>query len=365
MEAATTGVSGLARERMTAQRGFPYDGFPLAYVACLLGEEGARTAFASIGNPAAPGAPQTLDFAGTWKVMAANMRAVGDESHGAANPGAPIGNFEMMCDAMLKGEHLAGGLGRMARFSRVMRTDMQIDARNVRGALHVSGVSRSDLTLAREAYTDAFALVLHFAICWATGSFVAPVRVQSSSHMACGPGSALGLIYPSVEWRDQGFLLAYGPQTANASFVQRDAEGWLDGAYREFLKLRDGRLTGARPVQARPYLTEGRVKGALIERPAKQGDVARRLNMSVATLRRRLQAEGTSFRAIADGIRRDAAEILLATDSSSHEIASHIGLSDSRCFRRSCKSWFGRSPSEARQALGSGKALMASPVRRP
>ena len=73
--------------------------------------------------------------------------------------------------------------------------------------------------------------------------------------------------------------------------------------------------------------------------------------MSVPTLRRRLADRGTSFRHICDDLRRDAAEMLLLGDKSVEDIAEHLGMSDARCFRRACNSWFGQSPSELRRIV--------------
>jgi AraC-like DNA-binding protein len=77
------------------------------------------------------------------------------------------------------------------------------------------------------------------------------------------------------------------------------------------------------------------------------------MGMSVATLRRRLAEEGSSFRAVADALRRDAAQILLMSGRPTQDIAEELGLSDSRCFRRACHTWFGASPSKVRESLRS------------
>ncbi len=125
--------------------------------------------------------------------MGAHVHAVGDESHGAARPGAPLGNFELMCGTMVQGRNLTDGLMRMARFARVMNTDMQLDVKTVRGKLHVSGVSRSPLTDARETYTDGFGMVLHCVVRWVLGVPARIVRVRSSALLAPRLGTSFGL----------------------------------------------------------------------------------------------------------------------------------------------------------------------------
>ncbi len=348
--------------RVAFEQGVPFDGFPLDYIATLIGPQAAETAFRSFGNGARKGGPRTLGFIPTWKVMAAHVQAVRDESHGAAQPGAPIGNFELMCGTMIQGRNLADGLARMARFASVMKTDMQVETRMVRGRLHVSGVSRSPFSDARETYTDGFALVLHMVVRWTLGLPARVVKIRCSEHLAPRYGTSLGLFCSNIEWRGEGFTLVYDEEAARAPFATGDVAGWVDGAYREFLKvLAQWREPDALPLESG---VAERVRRYLIDRPAGQAKVAKALGMSVATLRRRLAHEGKSFRAISSSVRRDAAEMLLGTERSSHEIAADLGLSDSRCFRRACQSWFGRSPSEVRNALLTAMPMEKSPLGR-
>ena len=73
--------------------------------------------------------------------------------------------------------------------------------------------------------------------------------------------------------------------------------------------------------------------------------VASDLNMSVRTLRRSLEAEGTSFRAIDQAVRRQRAEELLAEDQLSLErIAEFLGYAMSAAFVRAFKRWRGTTP---------------------
>jgi AraC-like DNA-binding protein len=78
---------------------------------------------------------------------------------------------------------------------------------------------------------------------------------------------------------------------------------------------------------------------------------ARRVGMSVATLRRRLGEEGTTFSAIVDDLRHKLAErYLRATEPSVGEIAFLLGFSDVTAFARAFRRWTGVSPSEFRES---------------
>ena len=74
------------------------------------------------------------------------------------------------------------------------------------------------------------------------------------------------------------------------------------------------------------------------------------LHMSRRTLARRLEQEGTSFRAIMDDLRRGLAERYLALDDlGMSEIAALLGFSDPAAFHRAFRRWRGQSPSEYRR----------------
>lgn len=80
-------------------------------------------------------------------------------------------------------------------------------------------------------------------------------------------------------------------------------------------------------------------------------EVARRLGMHPRTLQRRLREEGTSFDAIKDGVRRDAAaRYLRDSDLPLTRIAILLGYSESSVLTRSCQRWFANSPRRIRES---------------
>ncbi len=97
----------------------------------------------------------------------------------------------------------------------------------------------------------------------------------------------------------------------------------------------------------------GRVRDTIASRLA-TGDVnmvstARKLGMSVATLRRRLEVEGTSFADIVDDLRRKLAERhLRETTPAVSEIALLLGFSNVTAFHRAFRRWTGIAPTEFR-----------------
>ncbi len=79
--------------------------------------------------------------------------------------------------------------------------------------------------------------------------------------------------------------------------------------------------------------------------------VARRLNMSARTLRRKLQQEGTSFRELIDDLRtRMAVKYVRDTDLTIENIAYALGFNDAAAFRHAFRRWTNSAPLEFRRA---------------
>jgi AraC-like DNA-binding protein len=90
------------------------------------------------------------------------------------------------------------------------------------------------------------------------------------------------------------------------------------------------------------------VRCILLETPGRFPDinsVARTLNMTPRTLRRKLQALGTSYQEISTELRKSLAiEYLQNTGFSTEDIAERVGFSDAANFRNAFKKWTGKTP---------------------
>lgn len=92
----------------------------------------------------------------------------------------------------------------------------------------------------------------------------------------------------------------------------------------------------------------GRVRRLLLAEPGQLPALPRTASacgMSVRTLRRRLAAEGTSYRKVLEGVRRDLAlRYLESTSLSLGEISSRLGYGDAAAFCHAFRRWTGHSP---------------------
>lgn len=118
-----------------------------------------------------------------------------------------------------------------------------------------------------------------------------------------------------------------------------------ESSLHRFLRHSPADLFSRRDYQ--PSLTEQvrRIVSRALGAGASPESVAARLDMSEATLRRRLRAEGTSFREVRDDLLRDesVASLVRGTETV-EELARRLGFSDASAFHRAFKRWTGRNP---------------------
>ena len=128
------------------------------------------------------------------------------------------------------------------------------------------------------------------------------------------------------------------------------------GVLDQALPMANPALVAACEAQCQRLLTQYRwqdglssqVLRLLMEQPERLGDmgaVAEQLNLSVRTLHRRLAAEGSSFRVLQEGLRRQlATEWLSLPGASQTDIAARLGYSDASNFAHAFRRWTGTTP---------------------
>lgn len=134
----------------------------------------------------------------------------------------------------------------------------------------------------------------------------------------------------------------------DAAWLDRRADLGNSLTYAELKLLCDGLL---KELELRAGVA-GKVREVLLAGPAgplRFSVVATQLNMSERNLRRQLQEEGTSFRALADELRAHLAiRYLRETDLTIEDIAFSLGFSDASSFRHAFRRWTNAAPLEYR-----------------
>ncbi len=326
-------------ERCTILPGFVEDA-----LSCLRAQGlDSEPLLAAAGLPSPVTGPiSSEDYGRLWTVMSA---AAEDEFFGlAARPMRP-GSFTLMCHAVLHAPDLERALRRALRFLNVVLDDP-------RGQLQVENDEAQVLLVDAAPPRMAFAyrtywLILMGLACWLIGRqiplrridiacpapenragyrqfFGAPVRFGAPAHRLGFEASCLALPVNRSEQDLKAFLRG---APANILVRYRHDTG-LAATVRDHLR------------DCPPSLWPGFEA------------LAATLDLSPATLRRRLRREGQSFAAIKDELRRQRAQDLLAAGALTvADIAGELGYSEPSAFHRAFLKWTDRQPGAFRAAL--------------
>jgi len=121
-----------------------------------------------------------------------------------------------------------------------------------------------------------------------------------------------------------------------------DLDRFLENAPRDWIFTRSQEHTQS--LRVRAYLTKATWDKAHLSAAADA------LHLTPRTLIRRLEADGTSFQAIKDGLRRDIAiRRLQVADASIEVIAQDVGFSSAASFHKAFQRWTGATPSSYRR----------------
>lgn len=326
--AAVAHLPAAARERALAVAGIPQQ---------LLAQEHARV-------PA-------LAFSALWLAVA---RELDDEFFGLDRRSMKVGSFALICQAVISCADIDRALKRMLRgfslFLDDVRTELQLE-----GSEAVLRVTNRIVDEADRRFADETLLVLvHGLVCWLAGRRIEltgmsfthprPAYAREYSLMFC---DELEFGAPQTTMRFEGRALA-APVVQNAATLQQ----FLRTAPQSvFLKYRNEESWAAR--------LRRRLRGSVGDAeswPVFEA-LAAELGTTPATLRRRLEREGTSYQAIKDQLRSDVAiDYLCNSGLSVDEIGARIGFQDTSAFHRAFRRWNGVQPGAYRRMARSNLA---------
>lgn len=282
-------------------------------------------------------------FSALWLAVA---REIDDEFFGLDRRRMKVGSFALLCHAVLPCETLGHAVRQMLRGFATFLDDVQ-------ATLHVDGTDAVITIDNRIADADAnrFAdetllVMVHGLMCWLAGRRIS-LRVAD---FAC-PRPAYAAEYVTMFCKQLHFdagatSVRFDAQSLAAAPVQNAAtlKTFLRTAPQSvFLKYRNEAGWAAR-VRRRMRRSVGQPSWPVLE------ELALEFHVAPTTLRRRLDAEGTSVQEIKDHLRRDIAiHHLCSTQLGIAEIGSLLGFQEPSAFYRAFKRWNGVRPGEYRQ----------------
>ena len=172
-------------------------------------------------------------------------------------------------------------------------------------------------------------------------------RIRTASFRASNTVSLLGIFDCVLEFHGTGVEISYPKDIENLPVVQKPLASWRNDLHQVFLQNMVWRKKNFLASEMRSY-----VESALRKGVKSQSAIAASAAMSVATLRRKLSIERTSFRALSDTVLHETVLNHLEAGLSVEEIALQLGYSDARSFRRAFQRVFGKNPSELKRSAG-------------
>ena len=282
-----------------------------------------------------------------------------DEAFGLFSQPMRVGSFEFLCRGCLSAPTLAEALARASRFLRLVLPDFAVGVRRSHGRAEL--VIREKRMLAEQPDDPArvFAFewllrLLHGLACWLAGRGLA---LDSVIFPYRRPAHASD--YALIFTEDSRFAptVPGGNGTLVASFnanllelpIRRD-----EAALTSFLDGAPGKITTLYRRDREMVIRVRDLLRATLPDTLSLDDIADRLHLSPRTVHRRLENEGSSFRAIKDALRRDMAlSRLTKTRDPIAQIASDLGYTDTSAFYRAFVDWTGMAPVHYRKRWSS------------
>jgi len=283
------------------------------------------------------------DYADLYNRIVAELD---DEAFGLFPVPMRAGCFEFLCRATITAPQLGEALQRAIRFLRTVLPEMQIGiAVNGNDAL-LSIDETQPLAVDRVFAYEWLLRLLHGLACWLVGRGIALDAVDFPYPRPAHAGD-YALIYTANSRFDASRLTARIAANLLELPIRRD-----EAALQQFLDGAPGKLT---MLYRRDRELVARVRDHLRERLPELPELeatAAELRMTPRTLNRRLEEEGSSFRAIKDALRRDIALSRIAkTAQPVALLAADLGYVDPSAFYRAFVGWTGVSPSAYRRRM--------------
>ncbi|NIB43710.1 AraC family transcriptional regulator [Pseudomaricurvus alkylphenolicus] len=268
------------------------------------------------------------------------------------------GSFRLMCLTLIQTENLRQAIVRAGEFSEICR------GFQIRSSLHyedddlvsvrmagIEGLPEADFEqLMSQQNADRIRTSLavwHRFHCWLIGQ---EIPLEAINFRFCCPESfrALAESYPAQVQFDQeynGFnfhrryleeRVIQNPQTLDEFIRMAPYHLVISDSTRSTLKSKVRTILSKDVSDSMPGAEQ----------------VASQLNLSVTTLRRHLQQEGTSFQKIKDECRLEAAiHYLGCRDLTNSVISERLGFDETSAFFRAFKKWTGLTPGEYRKQM--------------
>ncbi len=275
------------------------------------------------------------------------MLAMEDELLGYASRPMPIGTWSMMCHATINCETLGQALARHCRYFQLFSPDLVPQMESADKTTTIRFLKAEDRPLPESYYAELSLFNVHRFGSWLIQEHI-PLQAVNFAHAPAADARAYRHMFRAspMAFEQDTSEIVMATSLLDKPVVQNEQ------SLRHYLR-HPVLMMLTQDYVSRSWTTRVRekVRHSLIDMPELTA-VAEALDIHPQTLRRRLSAEGITFKEIKNQLRRDTALHLLGKHGLSiEEIAHRSGFSEASAFIRAFKGWTGVTPYTYRKGL--------------
>lgn len=318
----------------------------LAFMKSRHGMSAVDAALADAGIPASllvqPDARITRpQFVALYKSVAA---ALDDEMLGLWSRPIRGGTLKYLMLSLLDAPTILIALNRFVRFWNLLLDDYRLHMSRRNEWVRIALVKRKPDVVVRQLGHELMMKLVHGIASWLLGREIAILRVELAFPRPRHADDYV-FLYPAEVSFDAGESGIYLSDRDCASsferqrhqlwsFLKRAPEDWTFSSFNR----------GSMSARAREYLEQRLDQAPTIS------ELGEALHLSVRTLNRKFEEEGTHFQLVKDALRRDIAiHRLTHSDIPVSSLALDLGFSNPAAFCRAFKDWTGSTPTAYRK----------------
>lgn len=279
-------------------------------------------------------------FAQLWTEIANQMN---DEFFGMDSHGMRRGSFQLLSKMLMQAETVKVALNQMLQFLNAILDDFQSTLFIEENYAYIVIYERKS-TKNMFAYATYFMLI-HGLICWLSGQRLIINKIQLKCAAPLDDHDYKVRFCENIQYDSNENYLQFDANYLKIP-IKQDQKSW----YKFIRQTPENLLVRFK----NPYALSSIIRKSLMQQSPEKwlelNILAQQLNMSEATIQRRLKSEGTSYQQLKNEIRRDTAIELLSTSQKTlQEISDELYFQDPSAFHRAFKKWTGVSPGSYRE----------------
>ncbi len=282
-------------------------------------------------------------YSALWRLV---IERLDDEFFGQDSRRMKAGSFALMVRSVVHCTTLRAALDRASRFMSVFLDDLSVAVDERDGEAHLILRSRPGSGPTRVFAHETLLVMTYGLACWLVGRRINVIAASFAYPAPTHAGEYPALFSATLRFGEPTTCLIMDAAVLDLPVVQSERSA------KDFLRIApENILLRYKNTQSLSARIRRRLRQALPNDLPELETMAREIGTAPATLRRRLKAEGESYQAIKDEVRRDLAITYLSTtDKSIRDIALELGFLEPSAFHRAFRKWAHTSPGAYRRA---------------